>query len=78
MTTPDSVAAQRFEHQLEMLLKDNYELNDELYQAWAGLKEQSSQPAEDYAVLIEWLCDRLREKAKAVMDEEPLEIDKEE
>ena len=75
MTTPDSVAAQRFEHQLEMLLKDNYDLNDELYQAWAGLKEQSAQPAEDYAALIEWLCDRLREKAKAVMADEPIDAD---
>ena len=77
MTTPDSVAAQRFEHQLEMLLKDNYDLNDELYTAWAGLKAQSAQPAEDYAALIEWLCGRLREKAQAVMDDEPIETDAE-
>ena len=55
MTTPDNAAAQRFEHQLEMLLKDNYALNDELYTAWVGLKAQSAQPAEDYAALIEWL-----------------------
>lgn len=75
MTTPNSVAAQRFEHQLEMLLKDNYDLNDELYKAWAGLKEQSAQPAEDYAALIEWLCDRLREKATTVMDDAPIETD---
>ena len=77
MTTLDNAAAQRFEHQLEMLLKDNYELNDELYTAWVGLKAQSSQPAEDYAALIDWLCDRLREKAKAVMNDEPIETEEE-
>ena len=77
MKIPDSVAAQRFEYQLEILLKDDYELNDELYTAWAGLKAQSAQPAEDYAALIDWLCDRLREKAQAVMNEDPVEPDAE-
>ena len=75
MTTPDNEAAQRFEHQLEMHLKDSYDLNHELRIAWADLKKQSAQPAADYAALIDWLCDRLKEKAQQVMANNPVEAD---
>ncbi|MFK8184795.1 MAG: hypothetical protein AB8B99_15595 [Phormidesmis sp.] len=58
-----------------MLLKDNYDLNNELYIAWDSLKQQSETPTADSAALIEWLCDRLREKATAVMAADPIETD---
>ena len=75
MPLPNTLAAERFEHQMEMLLKDNPDLNQELYTAWSATKTAAADPTADYIAMVEWLCERIKAKAQQVMAADPVEED---